>query len=349
MRVLVLGATGYVGSRLVPALLARGDEVVAASSSAPAPGRFAWGSDVTWTQCDATVPSDVATAVEGVDAVCYLVHSLDVRGFGERDRVAARTVRDGVDAAGTARLVYLSGLVPEGPREDLSAHLASRLEVEEVLLGSRASTLSLRAGVVIGAGSTSFEVVRQVADLLVVQPVPDWMRTRVQPVAVSDAVRALVEAVGDDGLGGRTGAVDVGGPDVLPYPELLASYARAARLPRVRVAVPVAPEPLVSLAAAGLVRAPFHTVTALVESLRHDMVCRPDATWQPVDGRPLLGVADAVRRALDPQGGTPEAPLPSDPTWTRDRTRWLEGLRAPATVRAGAGLARHRLRSLLGR
>jgi uncharacterized protein YbjT (DUF2867 family) len=349
MRVLVLGATGYVGSRLVPALLGRGHSVVAASSSPPDPARFAWGGEVGWAQCDATRPSEVTAALDGVDAVCYLVHSLDGRGFGDRDRAAAETVRDAVDAAGTARLVYLSGLVPEGPRDDLSAHLASRLEVEEVLLGSTSSSLSLRAGVVIGAGSTSFEVVRQVADLLVVQPVPDWMRTRVQPVAVSDAVRALVEAVGADGLGTRTGAVDVGGPDVLLYPDLLDAYARAARLPRVRVVVPLAPAPVVSLATAGLVRAPFHTVTALVESLRHDMVCRPAATWQPVDGRPLLGVADAVRRALDPQGGTPEAPLPSDPAWTRERTRWLEGLRAPATVRAGAGLARHRLRSILGR
>ena len=217
--VLVLGATGYVGSRLVPALLAAGHEVVASSSRVPDPAAYEWGHAVEWRRCDATDPGQVARALEGVDALCYLVHSLDGPQFADRDRVAARTTAEAVAASDVRRVVYLSGLVPDPSGRPLSDHLASRHEVEGLLATSGRSTLALRAGVVIGAGSTSFEIVRQLATLLVVQPVPLWMHRQVQPVAVSDMVRALVEAVADEE---PTGSLDVGGPDVLSYPALLA-------------------------------------------------------------------------------------------------------------------------------
>jgi uncharacterized protein YbjT (DUF2867 family) len=343
VQVLVLGATGYVGSRLVPALLAAGHSVRAASSSAPDPDRFAWGDEVEWAQCDVTSTADVRAAVADVDAVVYLVHSLSDRGFAGRDLQGAQVVRDAVDRSSVRRLVYLSGLVPEVPRDRLSPHLASRLEVEEELLRATCPAVSLRAGVVVGAGSTSWEVVRQLGSLLVVQPVPSWLRSSVQPIAVSDVVRALVEAVGSD----AEGALDVGGPDAVPYPRLLAVAARAERLLRVRVPVLVAPVPVVALAVASLVQAPFPTVLALVESLRHDMVCRPGRTWVPADGEPLLALRDAVRRALAEPGTWPEAPLPSDPEWTRQRAPVADALHAPRTVRAGLSLARHRLRGLV--
>lgn len=342
MRILVLGATGYVGSRVIPALLDEGHAVVAASSSDPAPSRFAWGSSVDWVRCEVTSAADVEAALVGVDAVCYLVHSMSSRGFSGPDLLGAEVVRRGVDASSVTRLVYLSGLVPDVPREELSAHLASRLEVEEELLRSSASAVALRAGVIIGAGSTSFEVIRQLSSLLVVQPVPWRLRSRIQPIAVTDAVRALVEALAPDSP--MSGAVDIGGPDVLRYPRLLAAYGRAARLVRVRVPVLFVPTPLVQAGAAGLVQAPFWTVTALVASLRHDMVCRPEATWTPASGEPLMTVHEAMRRAV--RGVGLEGPLPSDPDWTRQRAPLLDRLHAPRSVRAGASLAWHRLRSL---
>src|SRR6476659_8631036 len=143
MRVLVLGATGYVGSRLVPALVAAGHDVVAASSSPPDPDRFAWGRDVAWRQCDVTDRRAVKRAMRDADGVCYLVHSLSRRDFADLDRVGASHVRDAASAAGVRRIVYLSGLVPEleaGGRQ--SAHIGSRLEVEEVLAQADCSTLS---------------------------------------------------------------------------------------------------------------------------------------------------------------------------------------------------------------
>lgn len=348
MRILVIGATGYVGSRLVPAFLEAGHDVVAASSSTPDPDRFAWGDRVDWARCDVTDDSEVQAAVERVDGICYLVHSLHARGFTERDRVGAEVVRDAVARSGVRRLVYLSGLVPDVPTEDLSAHIASRLEVEEILHqaeSERCSVLSLRAGVVIGAGSTSFEVIRQLATLLLVQPVPSWLEHWVQPIAISDVLRAMNEAFAD---GHRTGAVDIGGPSVVPYAKLLAESARAAGLLRLRVPTVPIPSSLVSLVTAALVSAPFWTVAALIESLRHDMVCRPGETWEPKDGQPLLGLHESMARCFGPIGSTPEAPLPSDPDWTRMRAPILDELHAPATVRAGASLALKRVKGLRG-
>ncbi len=342
MRILVLGATGYVGSRLIPALLDAGHLVVAASSSEPTPDRFEWGSDVDWMQCDVTSATDVSAALVDVDAVCYLVHSMSSREFAGKDLLGAQVVRRAIDAADVSRLVYLSGLVPDVPRDELSAHITSRLEVEEELLQSSASAVALRAGVIIGAGSTSFEVIRQLGSLLVVQPIPRWLRSRVQPISVTDAVRALVEALALDS--DLAGSVDIGGPDVLRYPRLLAAYGRAAHLLRVRVPVFLAPPIVVAAGTAGLVQAPFWTVNTLVDSLRHDMVCRPSRTWVPASGGELMSVREAMRRAVNGVGL--EGPLASDPDWTRQRAPILDALHAPRSLRAGASLAWHRLRAL---
>lgn len=343
MRVLVLGATGYVGSRLVPHLLEHGHDVVAASSSPPRPDRFGWDERVHAIRCDVTDPAAVLAAVAGVDAVVYLVHSLDRSDFSDRDRVGAETVAAVVRDTDVRRVVYLSGLVPDVPEADLSAHISSRLEVERILLGATDESVALRAGVVIGAGSTSFEIIRQVATLFLVQPVPTWMDSSVQPVAVSDVLRAIDDALADDG---PRGAVDVGGPDVVAYPDLMRAVGGGAGLSRLRVPLPIAPTVLVGLGTALATTAPFHTVTALIESLHHDMVCRPGHTWEPRSGGPLLGVEEAVRRALTPTYAGPEGALPSDPAWARGNPL-LDVLPLPAVGRTAARLALHRVRSLI--
>lgn len=343
MRVLVLGATGYVGSRLVPHLLEHGHDVVAASSSPPRPHRFGWDDRVHAVQCDVTDPAAVLAAVDGVDAVVYLVHSLDRSDFSGRDRTGAETVAAVVREVGVRRVVYLSGLVPDVPESDLSAHISSRLEVERILLDATDGAVALRAGVVVGAGSTSFEIIRQVATLFLVQPVPTWMNSSVQPVAVSDVLRAIDDALAADG---PRGAVDVGGPDVVAYPDLMQVVGDEAGLSRVRVPAPVVPTGLVGLATALATTAPFHTVTALIESLHHDMVCRPGHTWQPRSGGPLLGVEEAVRRALTPTYAGPEGALPSDAAWARGNPL-LDALPLPAAGRTAARLALHRVRWML--
>lgn len=342
-RVLVLGATGYVGSRLVPHLLEHGYGVVAASSSAPDPRRFGWDERVSAIRCDVTDPVAVAAALEDVDAVVYLVHSLNRDDFTDRDRLGAEVVAGAVADSDVRRLVYFSGLVPDVPESELSAHIASRLEVERILLGASEHAVALRAGVVLGAGSTSFEIIQQIATLFLVQPVPTWMQSWVQPVAVSDVLRAIGEALDDDEM---VGTVDVGGPDVIAYPDLMRACSREAGLTRVRVPALVAPTVLVGLATALVTTAPFHTVTSLIESLHHDMVCRPARTWAPRDGGPLLGVEEAVRRASTPGYDGPEGVLASDPAWTRSPAL-LDVLPLPASTRAAARLALHRARQLL--
>ncbi len=343
MRVLVLGATGYVGSRLVPHLLEQGHQVVAASSSVPDPQRFEWDPRVRAIRCDVTDPSAVGAALVDVDAVVYLVHSLNRTDFTDRDRRGAEIVAAAVADSGVRRLVYLSGLVPEVPESELSAHIASRLEVERILLGAIDGAVALRAGVVLGAGSTSFEIIRQIATLFVVQPVPTWMRSSVQPVAVSDVLLAITESLEDDG---PIGALDVGGPDVVAYPDLMRACSRGAHLARLRVPALLAPTSLVGLATALVTTAPFHTVTSLIESLRHDMVCRPGHTWVPRNGSPLVTLEEAVRRALDPAHDGPEAVLASDPAWARSFPL-LDALPLPASTRTAARLAVHRVGQLL--
>lgn len=344
MRVLVLGATGYVGSRLVPTLLDAGHDVVASSSRPPQPQAHEWGDRVEWRRCDAVDRGQIDAALAGADALVYLVHSLDAAGFADRDRLAARTVGEALVTSTVHRVVYLSGLVPDVPPAQLSAHLASRHEVESLLADSGRSVLTLRAGVVIGAGSTSFEIIRQLATLLLVQPVPVWMNRLVQPVAVSDVVRALVEAVATDTL---TGSLDLGGPDIVSYPDLMSAVSKASGLVRLRLPVLAAPSAAVGLGMAALSAAPPRTALALAHSLREDMVCRPGHTWVPVDGRPLLDIETAVALALADDPDAAESSRRGDAAWTRGQAV-VEALPSPASVRAAGLLAVRRVRAVRG-
>jgi uncharacterized protein YbjT (DUF2867 family) len=351
VRILVAGATGYVGCRLVPELLRRGHDVVAASSSPPRPDRFTWGEQAESVRMDATDPQQVRATVAGVDAVCYLVHALSAFDFQVRDRAAAENMRDAVTEHGVGRVVYLSGLVPDVPRSELSPHIASRLEVEEVLEQSTAATLSMRAGVVIGAGSTSFEIVRQTCSMLLVQPVPLWMHSQVQPIAVADVIRVLADALEGDAVGD----VDIGGPDVISYPGLLELYAETAHLVRVQVPVAGAPVTAVALTAGLLSAAPYWTAAALVRSLQHDMVCRPG---QPdpavVDLTDALPLDEAMQQAVlvDGRSGRVSGRERSDPAWVQSSwaERSISATKLPGSTLLSSALhvAEHRVRGVLG-
>ena len=244
MRVLVLGATGYIGSRLVPHLLEHGHDVVAASSSPPRPDRFGWDDRVRAIRCDVTDPAAVAEAVEDVDAVVYLVHSLDRSDFSDRDRVAAETVAAAVADSGVRRLVYLSGLVPDVPEAELSDHIASRLEVERILLAAIDGSVALRAGVVIGAGRPRSRSSGRS------RPCSSCSRCRRGCTARSSrspSPTSCGRSTTHCSTSRLSGAVDLGGPDVIAYPDLLQVCGRAAGLARLRVPVPVVPPGLVGL------------------------------------------------------------------------------------------------------
>lgn len=324
MRVLVAGASGYVGSRLVPELLERGHEVVATHTREAHPD-FPWTSAVSWQRADVLDMRALLDALDGADAAVYLVHGLKGVDFAETDREAAANMRDAVDHLHVGRLVYLSGIIPPVHPDDLSDHLRSRLEVEEILATSTAATLSLRAAIVVGSGSTSFEVVRQLSDRLpLVTAIPGWMRsTRVQPVAIADAVYYLAEALARDDV---VGHLDIGGPEVLTYPQLLARYARVAGLRRLQIPVPPLPFDLVGWVAGQLTDIDTDTVQSLVASLRDDMVVRTGARTRLGDPAYVpLPLDEALARSLRPytqatdgarRGADPAAPSAGDPGWT---------------------------------
>jgi uncharacterized protein YbjT (DUF2867 family) len=311
VRVLVIGATGYVGGRLVPRLLAGGHAVRCLVRDPVKLRTLEWAARVQVVTGDATDPTAVEAATAGVDAAVHLVHSMDAPGFDARDRRAAQVLAAAADTAGVHRIVYLSGLQPA---TGTSAHLASRRAVGEVFLDGAVPAAVLQAGVVVGAGSASFELIRRVAEAASALPVvlmPDRAWNRVQPIGIDDLLHYLASALDLPAEVNRT--FDVGGPDVLTYRELAGSYADAAGLSRpLAVPVPVAAPRLAARLLEALTPFDRHLTGPLLASTAYDLVCREDdlaaRVGPPPGGR--TPYADAVARALggDSPGLSPAPP-----------------------------------------
>jgi uncharacterized protein YbjT (DUF2867 family) len=329
---LVTGATGYVGGRLVQRLLAAGFAVRCMTRSRARLRDQPWIDEVEVVEADAADPAGAAAALEGVDTAYYLIHSmLGGDRFEQADRHAALVFAGRARAAGVGRLVYLGGLAPPAGEGPLSAHMRSRNEVGRILLDSGAPTVVLRAAVIIGSGSASFEMLRYLTERLPVMVTPRWVETRVQPIAVRDVLRYLVAAA--DLPPGVTGSFDLGGPEVLTYRQMMRRYAAVAGLSRRRILpVPVL-TPHLSSHWVGLVTPiPGTLARPLIESLRHDAVCRDGhavARYIPDPPQGLVGFDESVDLALrrvreavvttrwssGSLPGAPSDPLPSDPDW----------------------------------
>ena len=327
LRILVMGATGYIGGRLAPQLAEAGHHVRCITRRPDHLRDVPWAASVEVVRGDALEPETLRAAMDGIDVVYYLVHSIGSgSSFEDADRRAARNTAQAAAAAGVRRIVYLGGFVPQG--QVASPHLASRAEVGGILLDGPVPAVVLQAGVVIGSGSASFEMLRYLTEQLPVMVTPRWVDSHVQPIAVRDVLRYLVGSLTLPADTDRR--FDISGPDVLTYREMMQRYARVAGLPRrLIVPVPVLTPWLSSHWVNVVTPVPKALAQPLIESLRNDAVASEHDLEALLPG-PLIGFDEAVRLALGrirsgqvptrwsgaEWPGAPSDPMPTDPDWS---------------------------------
>lgn len=348
LRCLVTGATGYIGARLAPRLLDEGHRVRALARN---PAKL---EDVPWRQRAEVARGDLGdvdsliAAFDGIDVVYYLVHSMGTStDFADEESRAVGNVVTAARRTGVRRIVYLSGLHPEGGK--LSPHLESRAAVGDALIASGIETVVLQAGVVVGSGSASFEMIRHLTDRLPVMTTPKWVHNKIQPIAVRDVLYYLVAAATAPVPSSRTW--DIGGPDVLEYGDMMRVYADVAGLGRrYLIVLPFLTPTIASLWVGTVTPIPPGLARPLIESLECDAVMRNhdvDGIIEPPTGG-LTGYRRSVELALDRAArGMPEPSwsslrsepaeaLPSDPAWAGEivytDVRTAETAAEPANV-----------------
>lgn len=351
---LVTGSTGYLGGRLVTELLAAGHRVRCMARTPAKLRDHPWADRVEIVRADALDPSAVRRALDGVDVAYYLIHALGSGPrFADTDRESARVFAEAAEDAGVGRLVYLGGLGPAAgsAARDSSPHLRSRAEVGEILLAGAVPTAVLRAAVIIGSGSASFEMLRYLTERLPVMVTPRWVTSRIQPIAVRDVLRYLVGCATLPPDVNR--AFDIGGPDVLTYEQMMQRYAAVAGLRRRRVLPVPMLSPWLSSHWVGLITpVPGALARPLVESLRSEVVCHEHdiARYVPDPPEGLIGFDRALELALvrirdadvatrwssAATAGAPSDPLPTDPDWSGgslyEDVREAEPAASPAAV-----------------
>ena len=292
MNVVVAGASGFVGRQLVPRLLADGHTVRCGTRD---PDR-ARRDDRTWCRLDVDVPETLDAALAGADALVYLVHHMSGTHGPEllaRETASASAVVAAVARQGVRRIVYLGGPRPAG---EPSEHLQARLKSGEVLRSTSVSCIELRAAMIIGAGSESWTMVRDLALRLPVMVLPSWLATRSSPVAVGDVIDALAAAVVDDLQG--SAAFDLPGPELLHASEILVRAAATAGFRPVMIPVPILTPSLSSHWLRLVTRADFEVARQLVDGLRFDLIPTGLGYWERMGGRRPTPLDAAMRKAI---------------------------------------------------
>lgn len=322
MNVFLTGATGYIGGRLAPRLLERGWRVRCLTRDSRKLDARPWRHDerVEIVQGDMSDPDSLAEQMRGCDAAYYLVHSMIASGgdYAERDRELAEHFVAAAAAAGVKRIVYLGGLGEMG--DGLSEHLRSRREVERVLAEGQVPVTTLRAAMIIGSGSASFEILRYLVEHLPVMITPRWVRTECQPISVRNVLNYLVDTLEVSETTGR--ALDIGGPDVLTYRDLLTLMASERGLPRrLIIPVPVLTPRLSSLWIHLVTPVSARIARPLAEGLRNRVVCTNDDAQRLMPQR-LLSAREAISAALGRTKGREvetfwcgAGAIPGDPDW----------------------------------
>jgi uncharacterized protein YbjT (DUF2867 family) len=289
--VLVTGANGFIGRRLLHALRAEDLQLRCLVRKAGAVS----GENSEIVQGDLLEPATLPAALASVDTAYYLVHAMSGgrAGFERRDREAAENFVRAAEKAGVRRVIYLGGLGETG--DDLSEHLKSRLEVADILRSGKFATTFLRAAIIIGAGGASFEMVKALVERLPVMITPRWVTTLCQPIAVEDVISYLVGCLNDERTTGRT--FDIGGPDVITYKEMMERFGRIRGRTLYILPVPVL-TPRLSSYWVGFITPVAPSVSMpLIEGLKNEVICREHAIRDLIP-LPLTSYDDAVRRSL---------------------------------------------------
>ncbi len=299
--VFLTGASGFIGRRLWPALIQRGVRVKCLVRSSKS-----FASSLPENQQPEVVHGDILDrdslprAMEGTNAAYFLIHSMGGRrirerkSFIEKDRRAAENFVEAVDRVGIKRIIYLGGLGETG--DALSEHLSSRLEVAKILQSARAKTTVLRAAMIIGAGGASFDMLRYLVERLPIMICPKWVETRNQPISVQDTIQYLVECLGHPEAEGLT--LDIGGPDILTYRELMMLYAKVRGLRRFIIGIPVLTPHLSSYWVNLVTPVPAGLAIPLIEGLKNELVCR-DHRIRELIPIPLMSIKEAIKKSLE--------------------------------------------------
>ena len=296
MKILLTGANGYIGTRLLPLLVEKGHEVIALVRSGKRLELPEFlESKVRVIEADLLDAPSLEKIPSDIDAAYYLVHSMTTssESFGELEAQSATNFRDRIGQTKASQIIYLSGLSNE---EHLSAHLTSRKNVETLLRQGRVPVTTLMAGIIIGSGSASFEIIRDLVEKLPVMITPKWVKNRVQPIAVSDVLDYLTLVLGDSACLGER--FEIGGPEVLSYQEVLLRFAKVRGLKRSIWIVPVLTPRLSSFWLYFMTSANYNLAKSLVDSLKNNAICKENRIRE-IFPKKLVHYEEAVRRAFD--------------------------------------------------